>query len=137
MTVTKVAINPQDSGYAIILNDKNGKQFVIVMTKKYIERVLVPTIKSIAPSYQNPTNDPEKDAKTMEKIMLQAAYTDRTPHMCELVDALYDYNDSEDKDKVIIEMKKHYNLFAGGTILAPPYPEYIPSIFIPLLSSPI
>ena len=135
MSVTKVALNPQDTGYAIALNDKEGKQFVIVMTKQYVNKILVPTITTIASSYQS--QDPEKDVKTMEKIMLQAGYVDRTPHMCELVDALYDYKDSEDKDKVIIEMKKHYNLFAGGTILAPPYPEYIPSIFIPFLSSPI
>lgn len=137
MSVSKVAINPQQNGYAIVLNDKDGKQFVIVMTIKYIDKILIPTIQSLASSYQSNPKDPEKDVKTMEKIMMQAGYTDRTPHMCELVDALYDYKDSEDRDKVIIEMKKHYNLFAGATILVPPYPEYIPSIFIPLLSSPI
>ena len=125
MTVTIVSINPQDVGYSIILNDKDGKQFIVVMTKKYVEKVVLPMLQKIMPNYESKGH--EKDVKAMEKLLLANGYKERTPHIIEIVDALYDYKN--DDDQTFIEMKKRYNLHFGGTQLIPFYPEYIPSPF--------
>jgi hypothetical protein len=134
MTVTTVFLNPQETGYAIILNDTEGRQFITVFTKKAVEKIIVPYLKQLNPNYTS-NNNHEKDVKNMEKLMIQAGYKNRTPHLVEIVDALYDYKDSSDEP--IIEMKKRYNLHIGGTQLIPFYPEFIPNPFPPLLSSPI
>jgi predicted AlkP superfamily phosphohydrolase/phosphomutase len=135
MTVTVVSLNPQANGYAILLNDKEGKQFIVVLTKKYVEKVIVPMLQKLNPAYES--KGPEQDVRSMEKLMKSVGYKDRTPHIIEIVDALYDYKENADEDRAYVEMKKRYNLHFGGTQLVPFYPEFIPSPLLPLLTSPI
>src|ERR1700680_1083438 len=80
----------------------------------------------------------EKLARDTHDLFLKQGYRDRSPHLVEMVDFLYDYNDKEtDFTKAIIEIRKRYNLHMSGTFLFPTYPEMIPSLLPPLPGFPM
>lgn len=149
MTIKSVVLSVNNNGYGVFLENKATHEPVIsVMTKAYIERVLGtvnPFIaqqlqeKGIPIKYDPPKdNNPEKILEFTHSVFLAQGYVDRTPHLVEVVESLYDFNEKEpDFQKAIIEIKKRYNLHLGGSFLVPPYPETVPVIHMPLPTSPI
>lgn len=155
MSYRSVMLTPTgDIGYAFFFeNPQDGSAIVNVMTKNYVQRVLPLGNIMFAQQLGIPEPKPE-DYKTLDQIvkfthdvMIRRGYKDRTPHVVELVDTLYDfderkYKETNDVQTSLIQINKHYQLHAGGTFMVPSYPDLVPAglpilPFMPLPTSPI
>lgn len=139
MSYKSVMINPQDTGYATFFNHPaDGSSIVSVMSKSYIQNILHRMNPALGQQngMQYSVTDPkdwEKIVKFAHDVFIKNGYKDRTPHIVEQVDQLYDYNEKEsDMSKAILEIKKRYSLIGAGSMLVPPYPEKIGGISPPL-----
>lgn len=159
MALRTIMLSPNgDSGYATFLEmPKDGAPLVNVMTKLYVMRILKlgntmlyqqlkQLGKDIEPPNDNET-DPEQVVKYTHKCFILLGYKDRQPHLAEMVDAFYDFNEAQyeknpsDPQSAIITINKRYNTHAGGAFLVPSYPELLPVAppfpFIPFPTFPV